>query len=41
MQPTQTQSVIITESNGLVASEINIPTTDGNILGDYAYPAAD
>ena len=41
VQPIQAQSVITTDSNGLVASEINIPTTGGSIPGYYARPAGD
>ena len=41
VHPIQAQSVITTDSNGLVAGEINIPTTDGSIPGYYARPAGD
>ena len=41
VQPIQAQSVITTDSNGLVASEINIPTTGGSIQGYYSRPARD
>ena len=41
VQPIQAQFVITTDSNGLVASEINIPTTDGSIPGYYARPAGE
>ena len=36
VQPIQAQSVITTDSIGLVASEISIPTTYGSIPGYYA-----
>jgi len=39
VQPIQAQSVITTDSNGLVASEINIPITGGSIPGYYARSA--
>ena len=41
VQPIQAQSVITTDSNGLVAGEIKIPTTDGSIPGYYARPTGD
>ena len=41
VQPIQAQSVITTNSNGLVASEINIPTTGRSIPGYCALPAGD
>ena len=41
VRPIQAQSVITTDSNGLVAGEINIPTTDGNIPWHYDRPTGD
>ena len=41
VQPIQTQSVITTDSIGLFASEISIPTTYGSIPVYYARPAGE
>ena len=41
VQPIQARSVITTDSNGLVASEISIPTTYGSIPVYYARPAGE
>ena len=41
VQPIQAQSVITTDSNGLVASEISISTTYGSIPRYYARPAGE
>ena len=41
VQPIQPHSLYTTDSIGLVASEISIPTTYGSIPGYYARPAGE